>query len=122
MAISILVPCVTLHITRVGQNRIYTPYMAVYLVISLSKRTRVYIYCAYKWFWPTLHVIHNVYAGKYAYRGSPLRPFLVIAYSAVCKKAWQCAKRRGSVNRVDRERNNMFVLIQPCFKLAGVGV
>ena len=25
------------HICRVGQNRIYTPYMTVYLVISLPK-------------------------------------------------------------------------------------
>ena len=38
---------------RVGQNRIYAPYMTVYLVISLPKiaYTAVYI-----WFWPTLHI------------------------------------------------------------------
>ena len=37
--------------TRVGQNRIYTPYMTVYLVVSLPK----YRICTVvKWFWPTL--------------------------------------------------------------------
>ena len=29
--------CVCVCICRVGQNRIYTPYMTVYLVISLPK-------------------------------------------------------------------------------------
>ena len=42
----------TLHlITRVGQNRIYTPYMTVHLVISVPKYR---IYTVYIWFWPTL--------------------------------------------------------------------
>ena len=41
------------HMYRVGQNRIYTPYMTVYLVISLPKYC---IYTVYKWFWPTLHM------------------------------------------------------------------
>jgi hypothetical protein len=35
----------TLHMTRVGQNRIYTPYMTVYLMISLPKTP--YIHCIY---------------------------------------------------------------------------
>jgi hypothetical protein len=44
-------------INRVGQNRIYTPYMTVCMVISLPKIP--YIYRAYHkpinvWFWPTL--------------------------------------------------------------------
>jgi len=30
-------PSSSIHISRVGQNRIYTPYMTVYLVISLPK-------------------------------------------------------------------------------------
>jgi len=42
-----------LHKSRVGQNRIYTPYMTVYFVISLPKTP--YIYTVYIWFWPTLH-------------------------------------------------------------------
>ena len=36
---------------RVGQNCIYTPYMTVYLVISLPKYR---IYTVYIWFWSTL--------------------------------------------------------------------
>ena len=36
---------------RVGQNRIITPYMAVYLVISLPKLMYINVYI---WFWPTL--------------------------------------------------------------------
>jgi hypothetical protein len=51
---------------RVGQNRIYTPYMTVYLMISLPKILYIYtvydrIYgdfpaknTLYVWFWPTL--------------------------------------------------------------------
>ena len=39
------------HTCRVGQNCIYTPYMTVYLVISLPKIP----YTVYIWFWPTLH-------------------------------------------------------------------
>jgi len=62
---------------RVGQNRIYAPYMAVYLVISLPKTpyiNRIYvhgifdremtkytvIYGVYIQFWLTLHI-------RYAY-------------------------------------------------------
>jgi len=36
---------VHLHLCRVGQNRIYTPYMTVYLVISMPKIP--YIHCIY---------------------------------------------------------------------------
>jgi len=43
------------HILRVGQNRIYTPYMTVYLMISLPKLP--YIHRIYIWFWPTLHIL-----------------------------------------------------------------
>jgi hypothetical protein len=38
--------------SRVGQNRIYTPYMTVYLVTSLPKIP--YVHRIYIWFWPTL--------------------------------------------------------------------
>jgi len=38
-------------ISRVGQNRIYTPYMTVYLVISLPK---IPYSIHHIWFWPTL--------------------------------------------------------------------
>jgi hypothetical protein len=43
------IPCRALQMTRVGQNRIYAPYMTVYLVISLPKKTymhRVYMVLA----------------------------------------------------------------------------
>jgi len=48
------------QMTRVGQNRIYTPYMTVYLAIFLPKipfiqRIYIYIYI-YIWCWPTLHI------------------------------------------------------------------
>ena len=42
---------------RVGQNRICTPYMTVYLVIFLPKY-RIYTVYTYKWLWPTLHMRH----------------------------------------------------------------
>jgi hypothetical protein len=47
-------PC---HMRRVGQNRICTPYMTVYLVIFLPKY-RIYTVYTYKWLWPTLHMRH----------------------------------------------------------------
>ena len=39
---------------RVGQNRLYTPYMIVCLVIFLPKYL---IYIVYIWFWPTLNTL-----------------------------------------------------------------
>ena len=39
-------------IYKVGQNRIYTPYMTVCLMKSLQKMP--YIHHVYIWFWPTL--------------------------------------------------------------------
>ena len=42
------------HMCRVGQNRTYTSYMTLHLVISLPKIP--YIHCKYVWFWPTLHM------------------------------------------------------------------
>ena len=41
-------------VSRVGQKRIYTPYMTAYLVISLPKLP--YIYCTYRWFWPNFQI------------------------------------------------------------------
>jgi len=51
--------CVILEccMSRVGQNRINTPYTTVYLVIFLPKLP--YIHCIYKWFWPTLCMSHE---------------------------------------------------------------
>jgi len=53
-------PCFCAHMSRVGQNRIYTLYMTVYLVISLpidlvEPRLEAGI-PLYIWFWPTLHM------------------------------------------------------------------
>ena len=47
---------------RVGQNRIHTPYMTVYSVISLPKIP--YIHRIYIWFWPILFMMRasSVYA------------------------------------------------------------
>ena len=47
-----------LHMTKAGQNRIYTPYTTVYSVISLPKIPN--IYTVYLWFWPTLHMTHRI--------------------------------------------------------------
>jgi len=41
--------------TRVGQNRVYTPYMTVYLVVFLPKYR---VYTVYIWFWPTLRMTY----------------------------------------------------------------
>jgi len=39
--------CFAMHMPWVGQNRLYTPYMTVYFVISLPKIP--YIHCIYKY-------------------------------------------------------------------------
>ena len=46
---------------RVGQNRIYTPYMTVYLVVSLPKNISYmhHIYLSI-WLWPTLAALLQV--------------------------------------------------------------
>jgi hypothetical protein len=54
---------------RDGQNRIYTPYMTVYLVISLPGEP--YIHRIYLWFWPTLHM-HELYQDRGLRLGSPV--------------------------------------------------
>jgi len=43
------------HMTRVGQNRKYTPYMTIwpYIWWFLCQKCRLYTVCI--WFWPTLH-------------------------------------------------------------------
>jgi hypothetical protein len=51
------------QITRVGQNRIFTPYMTVYLVISLPKipySHRIYMVLAN----PTNHLLGNMLKAK----------------------------------------------------------
>jgi len=51
----------TLIISRVGQNRIYAPYMTVYLVIFLPKTPCIHhtVYAINVWFWPTLIISHS---------------------------------------------------------------
>jgi hypothetical protein len=51
-----------LAMCRVGQNRTCTPYMTVYLVISLPKIP--YIHRIYIWFWPTLAMCCRDVMGK----------------------------------------------------------
>ena len=58
------------QISRVGQNRIYTTYMTVYLVVSLPKIP--YTHRIYIWFWPTLQI--SVLAANHLY-GVQLRSF-----------------------------------------------
>ena len=48
----------TIHIRRVGQNRISAPYMTVYMVISLLKIPCIPINV---WFWPALHTRYIYY-------------------------------------------------------------
>jgi hypothetical protein len=52
--------CTVWCVSRVGQNRVYTPYMAVYLVIFLPEihRTRA----------PYIHRIHMVLANPMCFR------------------------------------------------------
>ena len=45
---------------RVGQNRIYTPYMTVYSVVPLPKIPYIHRICT--WFWPTLLVCAYAWA------------------------------------------------------------
>lgn len=45
-----------LCIVRAGQNRIYAPYIMVYLVIYLSKKSK-HTVCI--WLWPTLCMVHS---------------------------------------------------------------
>ena len=60
--------CHVLHITfRVGQNRIYTPYMTVYLVIPCQKHR---MYTVYKWFWPTLCIHICIWPSSSRYASS----------------------------------------------------
>ena len=47
-------PRIKICITRVDQNRMYTPYMTVYLVIPLPETPYVYI-----WFWPPYVKLKN---------------------------------------------------------------
>ena len=62
-----------LLIDRVGQNRIYTPYMTVYLVISLPKIPN--IHRIYIGFWPTLLIdlVSNAGSGDHAVGYQPPR-------------------------------------------------
>jgi hypothetical protein len=60
-------PC----ISRVGQNRIYLPYMTVYLVISLQKYR---IYTVYIWFWA--NPMHFLFGW----------PLWVVSLLSCCKK------------------------------------
>jgi len=50
------------NIARVGQNRMYAPYMTVCMVISLPKIPYIHrIYTVYIWFWPTLNIARTYY-------------------------------------------------------------
>jgi hypothetical protein len=46
------------HTTRVGQNRVYTPYMNTYLVYVWPRIPRYTVYTVHIhiWFWPTLQM------------------------------------------------------------------
>ena len=74
-----------LHIIRVGQNRIYTPYLTEYLAIFLPKIP--YIRRIYIWFWPTLHIIcgnvHGIGCGSYL--ASTQKLFQFVACTLLCK-------------------------------------
>jgi hypothetical protein len=44
--------------SRVGQSRIYTPYMTVCMVVSLPKLPYIHRITYNVWSWPTLHMAH----------------------------------------------------------------
>ena len=52
------------RIPRVGQNRIYAPYMTVYLYIWWFSCQKHRIYTVYIWSWPTLRIPHNAPANN----------------------------------------------------------
>jgi hypothetical protein len=68
------------YICRVGQNRIYTPYMTVNLVISLPKIP--YTHRIYIWFWPNLRIwlTHTVLPHKVGQNHTHVR--IYSAYTA----------------------------------------
>jgi hypothetical protein len=66
-------------IYSVGQNRIYAPYMTVYLVISLPKIP--YIHRIYIWIWPTL-CIYTVYGRIFG--GFPDKNTVCTPYMYAC--------------------------------------
>ena len=85
---------------RVGQNRIYTPYVTVYLVISLPK---IRIYIVYIWFWQTLYMLYiYIYIMLHMYNMYPRNiedwhrissPFLEVTFWAempTCWTFWPC--------------------------------
>jgi len=56
-----------MDMVRVGQNRIYTPYMTVCMVISLQQY-RIYTYIPINiWFWPTLDMVLWIWCYGYGY-------------------------------------------------------
>jgi len=80
------------NINRVG--RIYTPYMTVYLVISLPKNR---IYTVYIWFWPTLNIngvhthTHTNHTRTYIRKSNTLHP-----QAQSCRQHVGGLGRRGS--------------------------
>ena len=71
----------TLYMTRVGQNRIYTPYTTVYLVISLPKIPyvhRIYMVLA--------NPIYDRISGDFPAKKTVCTPFIfmVLASSNYC--------------------------------------
>jgi hypothetical protein len=87
MALVTGIPYTYSHISRVsqnciywvGQNRIYAPYMTVYLVISLPKIP--YIHRIYIWIWPTL-CIYTVYGRIFG--GFPDKNTVCTPYMYAC--------------------------------------
>ena len=66
------IPCIPIYsISRIGQNRIYTPYMTVYLMISLPKIPyihRIYMVLANpKYFWQGNYPIYSHVRCIYVY-------------------------------------------------------
>jgi hypothetical protein len=87
--------CIT---CRVGQNRIYTPYMTVNLVISLSKIPcihgvwfiHLFTYTVYIWFWPTLKNMH--WGLHWGYVHEHLQHALVVFNTRECMWVWGTQK------------------------------
>jgi len=77
---------------RVGYNRIFTPYMTVYLVISLPKIPYIHRIFLYIRFWPTLYIytVCDRIFGDFPAKNTVYTPYIII-YKVLANS--RCATR-----------------------------
>jgi len=83
------------RINRVGHNRIYTPNMTVYLVISLPKTPHIYT-----WFWPTLMIRCFFRATCAVYIGCIHRLYTCAVYIGCIHVLYTCAVYMCCIHRL----------------------